>query len=506
MSLKADLQLYYSKLKILKAFSTAQGLLSWDRETVMPKKASPDRGETMAILSGFIHQLCIEKDFVNLVERLFNQSDKLNAFDRRSVLLTKRDLDKSIKLPQKFVEETQELTNHAHAAWVAAKQSNNFSLFAPWLTQVVANRQKYASYINPDLNAYDVQIDDYEEGVNQAFLDPLFANLKDGIERMMPAILAKQKQVLAQNGKTQAPQNPLDQIKVDRHQLEVAIRQIISTVGFDWERGMLGEVEHPFETTLSANDVRLNTHFEPLDNSFTIMSTIHELGHGLYEQNVDHQYQKSIFLAHGTSLGIHESQSRLLENFIARPSEFWQYFLPKFQQLMPELKNVSFDQLIHSLNYVAPSLIRTEADEVTYNLHIILRYEIERGLLNDSIKVADLPEIWSTKMQELIGIKPPNDTQGVLQDVHWSWGDLGYFPTYTLGNLNAAQLWAKFIAAHPKWAEEVAQGNFHSYFSWFKKHVWQHGAFYEPEEIMTMATGEKTNAKYLLQFLEKKFA
>jgi carboxypeptidase Taq len=492
------LDAYYAKLKILKAFAAAESLLAWDRETHMPKGASPDRGETMAILGGFVHDLFTDAEFVKVVEELHEQKQGLDAFDRRSVILTKRELDKSVKLSKEFVEETQELLNASHNAWIQAKQTNDFASYQPFLEKVVENRKQYSALIAPNRDPYDVQLDDYEEGLTQKRLDPLFKDLKAGIKKILPAILEKQ----AKNRKTK---NPFDQYELDHHLLETVIKEMVATVGYDWNRGAMGSVEHPFEISISGNDIRLNTHFEKKNNSFTVTGMIHELGHGLYEQNVDPQYQKSMFLAHGVSLGIHESQSRLLENFIGRSLAFWQFFLPKYQTRFPQLKKFTPEQLVASLNAVRPSLIRTESDEVTYNLHIILRYEIEKALMHGEVQVKDLPEVWSQNMRELIGVEPKTNTEGVLQDVHWSWGNLGYFPTYTLGNLNAAQLWAKFIIAHPKWSAEMKKGNFSSYMEWFKEHVWQHGAFYTPDELMKKATGESTNAKYFLEYLEKKF-
>jgi carboxypeptidase Taq len=497
-STKKLLQNYYQNLKVLKAFSAAESLLGWDRETWMPKDASPDRGETMAVLSGFMHDLFTDKKFVKIVDQLVDQQDQLDAFDRRSVLLTKRDLDKSVKLPKKFVEETQELLNASHNAWIEAKQTNNFELFEPLLTKVIDNRKKYAQLLDPNRDAYDVQLDDYEEGLKQERLDPLFTDLKSGIKKLLPQILEKQ-------AKQPETKNPFDQYELDHRDLEEVIKEMVGTIGYDWNRGAMGHVEHPFETSISANDVRLNTRFEKTNNSFTVTGMIHELGHGMYEQNVDPKYQKSLFLAHGVSLGIHESQSRLLENFIGRSLAFWKFFFPKYQARFPQLKKWTTEQLVNSLNHVQPSFVRTESDEVTYNLHIILRYELEKALMHGDLHVKELPEVWRAKMKELIGVEPKTNKEGVLQDVHWSWGNLGYFPTYTLGNLNAAQLWKKFIVAHPDWEKEMSSGNFTCYTKWFKEHVWQHGSFFTPDELMKKATGESTNAKYFLEYLEQKF-
>jgi carboxypeptidase Taq len=234
------------------------------------------------------------------------------------------------------------------------------------------------------------------------------------------------------------------------------------------------------------------------------MGLIHELGHGMYEQNVDLKYLP-LGLMGGVSLGIHESQSRFLENVVGRSTEFWQYFLPKLQSALPEFQDVQLSELVTALNEVQPSLIRTEADEITYNLHILLRFELEVALISGELKVADLPEAWRAKMQELLGVTPTGDAEGVLQDVHWAWGNFGYFPTYTLGNLNAAQLLESFTKAQPNWITEVAQGNFEAYRNWFKEKIWQHGCLFTPAELMKNATGETTQSTYLLRYLRKKY-
>ncbi len=491
------LKKYYQQLKVLRAFESTGAALSWDRETWMPIGASADRGEVLAVLAGFHHDLATDKKFVALVDELFEQRENLDPIARRSVTVVKKDLDKSVKLPKEFVEETQEITNASHHAWIEAKQTNNFALFQPHLEKVVENRKKYAALLDPSANAYDVLLDSYEEGLTTAYLQPLLAELEDGITELLPKVLkaqASRKDLV----------NPLDQHELDIVKLQTFIKDMLSQIGFDWSRGQMGSVEHPFEISISPNDVRLNTHYEKKQHSFTLTGMVHELGHGLYEQNGDPKYIEA-GLHHGVSLGIHESQSRLLENFIGRSIEFWQYFLPQLQKHFSQLKSATPEQVSLALNKVSPSFIRTEADEVTYNLHIILRFELEQEIIHGRLAIKDLPESWRAKMKDLLGVEPTTDKEGVLQDVHWSWGDFGYFPTYTLGNLNAAQLWNRFTKAHPNWSVEVAQGNFTSYFHWFKEHVWQHGSFYTPQELMEKATGEKTKAEYLIQYLNKKY-
>ncbi len=492
--LESQLAAYIKQLKVLRAFNSAQALLSWDREAIMPAGASLDRGETISVLAGFAHNLATDSKFVKLVDELVAQKSALSSIEVRSVTETQRDLKKSVLLPTKFVEETNEIMNFSYAAWLKAKHADDFSLFAEHLEKVFANRKAYALLLDAKAHPYDVLLDDYEEGLTIAQLQPMFAELKQALKELLPEVLARRKAV----------SNPLNGIHLDHIKLENFLRAMAKQIGFDELRGAFGHVEHPFEIGISPNDNRINTHFDDTENSFTIMGLIHELGHGLYEQNGDPQYIP-LGLDGGVSLGIHESQSRFLENVIGRSLPFWTYFLPKLQMDFPEFKSITAQQIVTALNMVKPSLIRTEADEVTYNLHIILRFELEIEIMTGRLAVKDVGAAWKAKMAELLGVEPTSDADGVLQDVHWAWGSIGYFPTYTLGNMNAAQLFASFAKAHPNWEAEVSVGNFSSYFNWFKEHVWKHASRYTPAEIMIKATGENINPKFLIEYLRKKY-
>ncbi len=485
---------YIEKLRVLRAFNSAQAVLSWDRETGLPKGAAADRGETISILSGFAHELTTDPAFVKLVDELAAQKDSLSEIESRSVLHTQRSLKKSVLLTKEFVEETDQVVDASYNAWIEAKQTNNYQIFAPHLERVIENRKKYAHFLDSNAHPYNVLLDDYEENLTIEMLQPMFLNLKKGLQTLLPKVLKKQTIVT----------NPLNSVRLDHQKLEQFLKEMVTKIGFDMSRGRFGDVEHPFEISISANDTRINTHFDEHDNSFTVMGMIHELGHGLYEQNSDPKYL-ALGLDGGVSLGIHESQSRFLENVIGRSNSFWQHFFPILVGHFPELQSIEVGQLVQALNTVQPSLIRTEADEITYNLHIILRYELEVELMTGKLGVNDLPEAWRAKMKDLLGIEPPTDKEGVLQDIHWAWGNLGYFPTYTLGNLNAAQLLNSFQKAHPTWEAEISDGNFSSYFNWFKENIWQHGSMFEPAELMQKATGQNTNPTFLVEYLEKKY-
>jgi carboxypeptidase Taq len=479
----------------LHALQSAMATLSWDRETYLPVKANPDRGQVLSVLSGMYHRLLTDKQLVKLVEQLMDQRDELAPMPRRSVQLMHRGLQEALKLPIEFVEESQKITNDAHACWVSAKTNNDYASYAPHLAKVVEMKKRSAGYIHPDWSVYDACIDQYEEGLKSTKLLPLLKELRSGLQVLLPKIQKHQpKDVI----------NPLEKVEFPRAELTPVLHSLIRQIGFDLDAGNLSHVAHPFEISISRHDVRLNTHFDPLHHSFTVMSTIHELGHGLYEQFADPALEPW-GLDQGVTLGIHESQSRLLENMIGRSKAFWSYLWPQLVAACPQLDAYSIDQMVAALNHVEPTLIRTESDEVTYNAHIIVRVEAEQKLLTDQLTVKDLPEFWQETMKELVGISPTTDREGVLQDVHWSWGDFGYFPTYTLGNLNSAQLWKSFTTTFPNWEASIAEGDFTSYFAWFKEKIWQHGSLFTAEEIMHQATGQTTQVQPFLEYLEEKY-
>jgi len=488
------LQRVQEKFTIFKALHTAEALLSWDRESHMPKSAAPDRGQTMSTLAGLSHEMFTEKTFVKDILLLMEEKESLTPEWQRSIYLTHRELKKSLTLSKKFVEETNHIINDSQSAWLAAKQQDSFVLFESSLRKVIENRQRYAEYLDNSSDPYDVNLNDYEEGLKTSHLQRVFTDLKNGLKEMLPDILARQHHWA----------HPLNNRALDPSKMRGFLEDMASTIGFDMDRGAIDDVEHPFEISLSENDIRVNTRFDKDENSFTIMGLVHEIGHGLYEQNINPKYIES-GLNSGVSLGIHESQSRFLENIIGKSKGFWQHFLPKLQAIFPEMSDVALEEVLGALNEVRPSLIRTEADEVTYNLHIILRFELEQDLIHGRLDVRNLPEAWRAKMQELVGIVPTTHREGELQDVHWAWANIGYFPTYALGNLNAAQLFARFSEEHPQWEDEISQGKFSSYTTWFKEHVWQHGSFFIPSEVMIKATGEDTNHTHLLKYLRKKY-
>ncbi len=486
---------YKSFLHELQIIRGVEALLSWDQETKMPTKNTMFRAEQESYISSLAHKKYTSKEFVRIVNELFDQKDSLEAIWKRSVEFTKRNLDKHIKLPIEFVEEFSKTTSLAHEAWLHAKKTEDFEKFKPLLQRIIDLTIQKADYIDNSKSIYDVLLDDYEEGMTTQKLDKVFDQLKMDLVEIIKK--SKRSQIAGAH----------NHIVFEEHKVEEFIITIIEKIGFDLSKGAVGRVHHPFETSLSPNDVRINMSYYHKNFLYTVTGAIHELGHGLYEQNVDEKYH-STDLAQGVSLGIHESQSRLLENMIGRSSAFWKYALQELDKFL-QIKNTTTEKLhekiLNDLNRVEPSLIRIEADEVTYNLHIILRYEVEQALLNKTIILDELPELWNSKMHELLGIKPQKISQGCLQDVHWSLGSFGYFPTYSLGNIIAGQLWNKFTESNSNVYSQIALGNFSQYYNWFKDKIWQHGSYYNPSELLMKVTGQEMDSNYLVTYLKEKY-
>jgi len=490
--MQKQLKEYKKTLMELKRLEGISALLEWDQENQMPAKSIKSRSETSALIAKITHEKSTNKQFGDLINELYENSDKLDPVEKRSIEVTKKNYDKVVKLPTEFVEEFSKLRSLAQSAWVEAKAKENYLHFEPYLKKIIKFSRDYARYIDKKKPIYDVLLDDYEEGMTTTKLQEVFSDLKIELIELLSKIPTKE------NKKSLSSQ------VFDKDITRKFLLEMTKQIGFDYERGALGEVHHPFETSITEDDIRINVSYPEKYLAYSITAAIHEAGHGLYEQNVDKKYHETA-LGHGVSLGIHESQSRLLENMIGRSEAFWKFFLPKLKKYYPSLDKIKVEDVVGDLNRVTSSFIRTEADEVTYNMHIILRFELELLLLDEELSTKDLPEEWDKMMHELLGIKPKKISKGVLQDVHWSIGAVGYFPTYALGNLNAGQLWNKFISENKKWESEVAKGDFTSYFNWFKENIWRHGGYYKPRDLMIKATGEDLNAKYFVEYLNKKY-
>lgn len=481
----------------LSHLGSMQGLLGWDQEVYMPKKAADSRAMTIAHLSGLAHAkfLAINED--GLLTKLKKELDlkKLKGKDAVIVAEIWRDYERSVKLPEEFVREEAEATSKAQGVWAEARTKNDFTMFLPWLQKIVALKRREAQYIGYKDSPYDALIDQYEPGMTSAEAFQILNDLKDFLTPFVKEVLAKQEKI---NEKVIKGKFPLDK--------QIAFnKMVIDKIGFDLEAGRLDATTHPFASGFHPHDVRITTRYKEDDLLYSLGAAIHEAGHGMYEQGLPVEHFGTP-LSSAVSLGIHESQSRMWENIIGKGQPFWKYFYPKLQKEFPiPYKNVSLDQFLKILNKVSPSLIRTESDEATYNLHIILCFELEKEIIEGTVDLKDLPQIWKAKMKEYFGINVPTDSLGVLQDVHWSCGLFGYFPTYSFGNLYSAQFYAAMKREIPDIEKQFAKGQFDQALKWLRKHIHSHGKTYTASQLVKRATGEHLTSAYFIDYLKGKY-
>ncbi len=471
-------------------------VLGWDQQINMPPGGTEERGMQSAALGRIIHEKFTSDEVGQLIADLEKEVGDLTAEtdDARSVKVVKKEYERQTKVPLTLLMAFIQATTTAHEAWVEAREKSDFSIFLPHLQKIVDLRKQYAELFKPYDHVYDPLLDEFEPGMKTAEVKEIFNKLRPQQVELLQAIAEKE-----------PPDNSfIKQHYKDEYQGLIG-RYVITRFGYDWNRGRLDVTAHPFTTEFGYGDVRISTRYLKDDGGSALFSTMHEAGHAMYEQGVPEKYKRHP-LGGAASLAIHESQSRLWENIIGRSKQFWSFFYPSLQMLFPQhLGNVSVDDFYRGINKVEPSLIRVEADEATYNMHIMLRLEIEIGLMEGTIEVKDLPEIWNTKMQEYLGVTPPNDAVGVLQDIHWSGGMIGYFPTYALGNLASVQLWDKLVDENPNVYDEIAQGKFETVLGWMREHVHQYGNKFEPQEIMLKATGSKITPEPYIAYLNTKY-
>ncbi len=471
-------------------------LMAWDQQVYMPPGGSEERGQQSALLGQIMHEKFTSDEVGKLIADLEEEVGDLNADtdEARSVKVAKKQYEKQTKVPLPLLMAFIQETTIAHEAWVEARAKSDFSIFQPHLQKIVDMRIQYAQLFQPYDHVYDPLLDDFEPGMKTADVKEIFNKLRPRQVELLKAIAEKE-----------PPDNSFVKKYYKEEFQEMIGRYVITRFGYDWNRGRLDITAHPFTTEFGQGDVRITTRYLKDDAGSALFSTMHEAGHAMYAQGVARKYNRHP-LSGAASLAIHESQSRLWENLVGRSKEFWSFFYPSMQMLFPEyLENVSLNDYYRGINKVEPSMIRVEADEATYNMHIMLRLEIEMGLMEGSMEVKDLPEIWNSKMRDYLGITPANDAEGVLQDVHWSGGMIGYFPTYALGNLASVQLWDKMVEENPNIPDEIAQGKFDTILGWMREHIHQYGAKYEPQEIMMMATGSKITPEPYIKYLQTKY-
>ncbi|HRE48121.1 MAG TPA: carboxypeptidase M32 [Aggregatilineales bacterium] len=486
------------RLADVRNLGSAGALLGWDQQTNMPSGAGESRARQLGTLAKLTHAMFVAEETGSLLgeaEKMLNGAD-YDSDDASLIRVTKRDYENERKLPSAFVAEMTALTSHAHEVWAKARAAKDFSAFAPTLEQVIAMKRREADYRGFTDHPYDALLDVYEPGVKAADVAAMFDGLRQEIVPLVAAIRAKADKV---------SDAVLHQAYDEDKQRDFA-EMVVATFGYDFTRGRQDRAVHPFCTSFSCNDVRITTRYDANWLNPALFGTLHEAGHGMYEQG-SAQALDPYGLGGGTSLGVHESQSRLWENVVGRSRGFWAHFYPQLQAAFPEqLGTVALDTFYHAVNKVEPSFIRVEADEVTYNLHIMVRFELEMALLTGALKVADLPIAWNKKYQDYLGITPPDDALGVLQDIHWSAGLFGYFPTYSMGNLLSVQLYEAARAAHPTIPTEIAAGKFDTLRGWMAEHLYRHGRKFEPKELIQRATGEAMNARAYVAYLKDKYS
>jgi carboxypeptidase Taq len=474
-----------------------QALLGWDQQTYMPQGGGESRGNQLATISKISHQKFTSDEIGKLLGDLEKEFEGADPDSDEVCLLevTRHDYDRATRVPSDFVAEFAVVTSKAFEAWVEARSKSDFSIFQLHLEKVVELNQRYVSFFPPVDHPYDVLLDQFERGMKTADVKAIFDALRPQQVELLKAIAEK-------------PQVDDSFLRTEYDEEKMwDFSEILATkFGYDWERGRQDKSAHPFTTNFSINDVRITTRYEDDNPTNMLFSTMHETGHALYELGCNQTYERSP-LAGGASLAIHESQSRMWENLVGRSLPFWEHFYPEFQKLFPaQVGNVDLKTFYKGINKVEPSLIRVNADEATYNMHIMLRLELEIGMIEGAVKVKDLPETWNAKMDEYLGIVPPDDAKGVLQDIHWSGGTLGYFSTYALGNLISAQLWEKITIDIPDLDDQFRKGEFGALLTWLREKLHFYGRKYAPQELVQRVTGSKIDSAPYVRYLQRKYS
>lgn len=495
--MEAKLQKLKTLLGEIADLGNIAALLGWDQQTYMPPAAAQRRGQQMATLGTIAHEKFVSAEIGGLLNDLKKWAEDLdhNSDTYRLIKVSARDYNKETQVPSEFIAEFAQTTAVAQQAWAEARATSNFSIFQSHLEKIVDLNHRYISFFPPAEHPYDTLLDNFEPGIKTSEVKSIFEALRPQQVALIQAI---------------ADQPSVDDsfLKLDydeQSQWDFGV-EIATAFGFDWNRGRQDRSTHPFSSSMGIADVRITTRFEKGLGASAFFSTAHETGHALYEQGVSPIWSRTP-LENGASLSIHESQSRLWENLVGRSLPFWEHFYPRFQQLFPaQLGNISLESFYKGINKVERSLIRVEADEATYNLHIMLRLELEIAMVEGKIAVKDLPEAWNARMKDYLGIVPPNDAQGVLQDIHWSGGMFGYFSTYALGNLISAQLLEKFKTAQPDFDDQMRRGDFSNLLAWLRSNIHQHGRKYEPQELVQRVTGSTIDPAPYMRYLKSKYS
>ncbi len=473
----------------------AGSLLNWDQATYMPEGGAPARGRQLATLSRLSHEKFTDVEIGRLLDALEAADLPEDSDDAALIRVTRRNYDQLTKVPTAFISEFSEHMAGSYQTWTQARPANDFARVRPLLEKTLDYSRRFGEFFAPYDHIADPLIDFSDYGMKAESVRAVFAQLREGLVPLVKAITEQQ---------------PTDDSFVysqypQQAQLDFG-RSVIKAFGYDFTRGRQDLTHHPFMTKFSLGDVRITTHVKENDVRDALFSTLHEAGHALYEQGINPVYEATP-LAGGTSSGVHESQSRMWENIVGRSREFWMFYYPKLQAVFPDqLGDVPLDAFQRAINKVERSLIRIDADEVTYNLHVMIRFELELQMLEGSLAIKDLPEAWNARYESDLGITPPHDQDGALQDVHWYGGFIGgAFQGYTLGNILSAQFYETALKAHPEIPGEIAQGQFGTLHGWLKENIYQYGSKYPAPELIERVTGGGLKVEPLLNYLRTKF-
>jgi carboxypeptidase Taq len=477
---------------------TAMGLLGWDQQTCMPPGGTGTRAAQMGTLSKLAHELFVSAETGRLLAQAEAEGAGLDYDSDAAALLraARRDYDLEARLPTELVVETARTTALAFEEWHQARAAGDYGRFAPWLRRIVDLARRRADALGYPEHPYDALLDEFEPGMRASQVAAIFDELKTALVPLVHAVA----------GQADRVDDAILKRDFDEGRQEEFSRQVAARLGYDFTRGRLDRSAHPFSQGMGRGDVRITTRYERNWLPGALFGTIHETGHALYEQGVAPELDNTL-LGTGASLGIHESQSRLWENLVGRSRGFWSYYFPALKACFPEaLQGVDAEAFYRSVNRCGPSLIRVEADELTYNLHIIIRFEMELGLLSGAIGIDDAPAAWNERYRDYLGLTPPDDRQGILQDVHWSGGSIGYFPTYTLGNLMSVQFFDQAVAERPGIPAGIERGEFGELLGWLQDRIHRHGRKVLPAELVRRVTGGPLRTGPYLGYLRRKYA
>lgn len=498
MTKKSELDSLMDQVYTLHDLDKAEALLRWDRQVNMPPGGNQARTQQLTTLGQIRHASFTSNEMGDKIEAAAAELNGTGYDSNEASLIRylRYHYEKARKLPAEFVKKRTEVSGEAVIVWEKAREENDFPSFQPWLEKIIGLCQEMAGYYGYEAEPYDALLDDYERDAKTADVRAIFEAAKEALLPLREAISHRV--------------DLIDDALLYRHydvakQKEFA-HYIAEAVGYDFSRGHLGTAVHPFATSFSRDDARITARWYENFLAPALFGTLHESGHAMYEQGTHPDLARTP-LARGTSMGIHESQSRMVENVIGRSLGFWQRHFPRLQETFPEqLGGETADTFHKAVNKIQPSLIRVEADEVTYNLHIMLRFELEQAMLNGDLKAADLPTAWNDKMQELIGVVPHNDSDGCLQDIHWSSPSFGYFPTYALGNLYAAQFFEAAVEQNPSIKSEYEDGQVDGLLNWLRENIHQHGRKYTSSELVLRATGKPLTHEAFTRYVWDKFS